>query len=669
MNIEFNKESYELTVWRRGSPVLTGEFLAVDTETEKLVIGAPIKPVLLQVANVSARRVQLVWHRDIGAYWTQFLVANPGALIIMHNAPFDMDVLGMFHDPRLEALVDSGRLVDTSIRYVLHALREGFFVGRYALDHAVNKLLGVKLEKDEEIRLTFKQSMVPDASWTDFIQWFEAGADPALMPPETSLTVPHIRYAALDPIATARLYECLPRERLDTEDVQLRGYFGLQWITKNGFAVDTEERERLEKQFQGLVGKDLDILSYWGFIPREKGNKGVAQEVMETIEQQLDVHLPRTEKSGEISVNNKMLDVLLQAGVPIPAFVRALRGYTHNNKMLSTYLHKDLVGVDDRVHPSFSPLVKTGRTSCREPNIQNVPRDGGLRGIYVAKPGHVLLASDYSQIELCALAQSCLHRFGRSRLAEVINSGQDVHHWFGQLIKQNDKRPESEKSTDKQYRQLAKIPNFGLPGGLGAAKLVEYARFNYKVSITEDTAKELKALWLSTFPEMALHLKPRIDPTAYPDGQQWYMAETVNGRLAIHETYNTACNYPFQGLVADGAKVAAWWLYLRRLPVVNFVHDEFILELREDDPKLQETIREVSAIMVDAMKLFIPDVKVKTESALMRRWSKQATEVRDEEGNLLIWTPALQEKMDRDKKQKQEAVKTPVSGEITAEVE
>jgi DNA polymerase-1 len=221
--------------------------------------------------------------------------------------------------------------------------------------------------------------------------------------------------------------------------------------------------------------------------------------------------------------------------------------------MLSTYLNDKMIGADGRVHPFFSPLVKTGRTSCSKPNIQNVPRDEGLRNIYIPAPDCVLFANDYSQVELCALAQSCYQRFGKSRMRELINDGEDLHKWFGQIIKKNDSRPESEKSTDKEYRQLAKVPNFGLPGGLGVAKLVAFAHNNYGVEITLEEAVKLKALWLEAFPEMVDHLQPQIDHEFSNEEEQWYIGKTINGRISRRSAYNSACNYEFQGLVADGA--------------------------------------------------------------------------------------------------------------------
>lgn len=73
--------------------------------------------------------------------------------------------------------------------------------------------------------------------------------------------------------------------------------------------------------------------------------------------------------------------------------------------------HRQAIG---RIHPSYSVMVRTGRTSCSSPNIQQIPRNDEFRQAFVAPPGHFLLTADYSFIELRTLAATALHRYGRS---------------------------------------------------------------------------------------------------------------------------------------------------------------------------------------------------------------------------------------------------------------
>lgn len=627
---------FDVQLWKPGDSVVIDEHLGVDTETEPIESGVPLKPVCIQTAAWNQRIVQIACYPHIHEYFEELLRLNTGSTFYMHNAPFDCRVLKLTGTKKLVELINNKRLVDTSIRFILHSLRKGRFTGKFSLDTAAWSELRFRMagkkstQQEESVRMSFRQGMKLDAE--------------------------RISYAAVDPAVTVILGCLKMPNQLPTEGIQIRGYFGLDWISENGMLVDSKRLNELKTDFETRLENELDTLSCYGYYPGEEGNQTPLQKAMHVFERQTGVKLPRTAKKGDIQVNAATEEAFLSAGSPIPAFVKSLREAEHCTKMLSTYLNEKIIGADNRVHPNFSPLVKTGRTSCSKPNIQNVPRKEGLREIYVPKSGHLLFANDYSQIELCALAQSCYNRFGYSRMRELINNGEDLHHWFGQIIKKNDKRPESEKSTDKEYRQLAKVPNFGLPGGLGAAKLVAFAHNNYNVEITLEEAYKLKELWLEAFPEMADHLKPKLDQTFSNDDEQWYIAKTINGRVSRKSSYNSACNYPFQGLVADGGKIALWKLYQEQQPMVNFVHDEIIFEFPEDD-EIQQRCRHVDNVMIWAMKKVIPDVAVRTEGALMRRWYKEAEEIRGYQtdkgiqfckdgGDILIWTPRLQELYD-----------------------
>jgi hypothetical protein len=168
------------------------------------------------------------------------------------------------------------------------------------------------------------------------------------------------------------------------------------------------------------------------------------------------------------------------------------------------------------VHPSYTTMVRTGRTSCSDPNLQQVPKDGAFRQSFVASPGHFLLAVDYSFIELRTFAAHALHRYGWSDMAEVVKAGADPHAhtaammlgvpaeefmtWKGNeavvKVQGEDGKEVEVKLKDKfdEVRQMAKPVNFGVPGGLGVASLVSYAHSNYKVDFTLEQAKERRDL-------------------------------------------------------------------------------------------------------------------------------------------------------------------------------
>lgn len=105
--------------------------------------------------------------------------------------------------------------------------------------------------------------------------------------------------------------------------------------------------------------------------------------------------------------------------------------------------------------------------------------------------------------------------------------------------------------------------------------------------------------------------------------------QTRTGRIRSKCTYCQARNTPFQGLASDGAKIALYRLYKAGYRVVNFIHDEFIIEIPLTD-NFEETGKAVEAICIDAMKAVVPDVKVKTEWVFTDRWYKDAKAKGDE---------------------------------------
>ncbi len=86
-----------------------------------------------------------------------------------------------------------------------------------------------------------------------------------------------------------------------------------------------------------------------------------------------------------------------------------------------------------QIYPTYAPLVRTGRSSCSDPNLQQLPRDTRFREMITAAPGYQLLQIDYSALELRTLAAICLQRYGRSQLAELFAAGVDPHQYTAAL--------------------------------------------------------------------------------------------------------------------------------------------------------------------------------------------------------------------------------------------
>lgn len=227
-----------------------------------------------------------------------------------------------------------------------------------------------------------------------------------------------------------------------------------------------------------------------------------------------------------------------------------------------------------------------------------------------------------------------------------------------------------ERAEEKGYRQAAKAANFGFPGMMGAAKFV-IAKKREGEKVCEWTfrdgrcgeektrewkgrdldaplckrcieeAEKLRAFYLRQWPEMPNYFKW---VQAEGDTVEQFVSKRVRGGCSGPAAANTR----FQGLAADGAKAAivkmteemyldsSSPLYGSRLMV--FAHDESILEIPEE--KAHEAAHRQAEIMVNEMRKFVPDVKVKAEPALMRHWSKSVTTKYDANGRLIPWEDA-----------------------------
>lgn len=110
---------------------------------------------------------------------------------------------------------------------------------------------------------------------------------------------------------------------------------------------------------------------------------------------------------------------------------------------------------------------------------------------------------------------------------------------------------------------------------------------------------------------------------------------TLTGRLRAGASYTARHNTIFQGLAADGAKLALWKLFRAGYRVVNFIHDEFLVEVPEDDD-LSFHAEAIQRLMIEGMQEVVPDVRVGVEFSASRFWSKNAVAVYDENG-LIPW--------------------------------
>lgn len=356
------------------------------------------------------------------------------------------------------------------------------------------------------------------------------------------------------------------------------------------------------------------------------------------------------------------------------------------------------------IQASFGVLQDTGRTSCSQGDKKKGKQDGapsalgsqlqnpakdkkvkrkdgsiflrkGPRELFVPRAGHWLCSTDYDSMELCGVGYVCLKKVGFSRLVEVINEGRDAHTELGATLagistaeayarRKGERGPELKKEFDDQYRQSAKIGNFGFWGGMGPAKLALQARKQYGVIMTVEEAKRLREAWFATWPEAHSYLRKWVPAQlSGPDGEETgEFIQLWSGRKRGGCWYSALANTTFQGLCADIKKHAFWRIsqemYTGRSPVPSpggwvsaggisplyrsrlliDVHDEAVTELVI--ATAHEAGYRQAEIQVEVAKEIAAGVRWSCSPAWMERWYKGAETVH-RAGRAIPWRPGM----------------------------
>jgi hypothetical protein len=268
----------------------------------------------------------------------------------------------------------------------------------------------------------------------------------------------------------------------------------------------------------------------------------------------------------------------------------------------------------------------------------------GARECFVPRPGWVLIDADYSMLELHTLAQTCFWLLGHSTLGEALRAGKDPHTivasqilgiTYAECKAAIDDETNPLHKAAKNARNCGKAVNFGRPGGLSARTMRSYAVKSYGVSKTEQEWADIIGTWNQTWIEMPQYFA-LISRFESAPRSGWFNVNypgLPGFRAGAH--YTSACNTMYQRLGAKVAKRAGWYVFkacyvdkgspLYGARPVNFIHDQFLIEAREEHA--HAAALETQRLMNLAGAELLPDVPVKTEPILARRWSKNAKEV------------------------------------------
>jgi DNA polymerase-1 len=347
-----------------------------------------------------------------------------------------------------------------------------------------------------------------------------------------------------------------------------------------GIKVDREALSRLSAEFTaGIAALETEIHEIAG----QPFAIGSTQQLGAILFDKMGYKGGKKGKSGAYSTDVTILEQLKAQGAPIAAKILEWRQLS---KLKSTYtdaLQAQINKDTGRVHTSYSLTgAQTGRLSSTDPNLQNIPirTEVGrqIRHAFVAEPGNVILAADYSQIELRLAA----HMADVPALREAFAAGEDIHaataeQLFGEV--------------NRDTRGRAKTINFAILYGISRWGLAG------RLEISADEAQDMISRYYKRFPGISVYINETIEKArrlGYTETlfgrKTWFPRISASIQHERQGAERAAINAPIQGTSADIIKRAMARmgpaLEAAGLPNVKMllqVHDELVFEVPEAD--------------------------------------------------------------------------------------
>lgn len=438
-------------------------------------------------------------------------------------------------------------------------------------------------------------------------------------------------YQAIDLATTVRLYFDLLGE-MEAEsskllplvrDLIVPGSLAFAQVELRGFPIDIPYLEELRATTETRVGELVEKLQGVAKLNGlEEFNPASPVQVKKLCSTGWRFEPPNFEKETlQMAIK---LDPLTEE---CREFLKVLLEYRQRSKVLKTYVEGLLKRVDNdsRIRPDFLLHgTDTGRLSCRDPNLQNIPTIMGseIKHAFVAPEGWLLFNCDYSQLELRVAAW-----YSRDEnLTRAFVEGKDVHRWVASLMFH---KPLEEITSFERY--LAKYVDFGLLYGRTAQALTEGFEAEYILEMTgkkmtSQEADEIQRAFFAAFPMLEKFIKAQH---AKVRSQQYI--ETPMGRRrrfpyldrsTVSSAERKSVNTPIQSLASDMTLTSILRL-TRELPedayVVSSVHDSIMCVVRED------LVDQVLPIVRQVMETpCIPefDIPLRVDIEIGKRWSE-----------------------------------------------
>ena len=417
-------------------------------------------------------------------------------------------------------------------------------------------------------------------------------------------------YAAEDADVTLRLHNTLMSQltrqpklhRIFTE-LEMPLVKVLSRIECNGVLIDDA---MLLQQSQQLAMSMQETEKRAYELAETEFNMASPKQIQEILYEKMNLPVLKKTPKGAPSTAEDVLQELSEEH-ELPKLILAQRSL---GKLKSTYTDKLPTMINSRtgrVHTSYHQAVTaTGRLSSSDPNLQNIPirtQEGRrIREAFIAEPGKVIVAADYSQIELRIMA----HLSADQTLLNAFNNNLDVHRSTAAEIFQQ----ELGDVSDEQRRH-AKAVNFGLIYGMSAFGLAKQLGVERKQAQTYIDQYFLQYPGVKEYMESTRESAREHGYVETVYGRRLYLPDIKASNHNVRQyAERTAINAPMQGTAADIIKRAMiavdQWIGLdnENVKMVMQVHDELVFEVAESH--LNEVKNEICQIMQGVAELSVP---------------------------------------------------------------
>ena len=546
--------------------------------------------------------------------------------VAMHNAKFDLKVLATnikkagFKNAELTEKILESSIYDTMIyAWLQNPERTG--KNSYSLESLGEQILGLKgiefsdiVEKGQTFADVPLEKAAPygaeDADFTLKLAQAQqkGGFDPSTKLRDRTASPTQPPVVECNNSSVLPVVECRdsgvsrpPLEKLFQLEMKVLPILTKMELT--GIHLDTATLHAYNKELtEGIAAAEQSIYKEVG----HEFNIASPKQLQTVLFEERGLKAGKKTKTGYSTDTSVLEELAFEDPVP-----RMILDYREMAKLKSTYVEALPKLVDDqgRIHTDFVQTgTATGRLSCRDPNLQNIPvrNEAGrrIRSAFTAPEGKVLISADYSQIELVVLA----HLSGDKNMSQSFIDGTDVHKATAALI-----YGVAPDAVTPEMRRTAKTINFGVIYGMSAFRLAR------DLGISRTQASQFIENYFAQYSSVDAFIKDTIkkaEETGYVETlfcrRRPIMNINSRNKLEKAAAERIAVNTPVQGSAADIVKTAmlavsdALKTSASPARLLLQVHDELIFECPDDKATIDTTIALIKDKMENAVKLNVP---------------------------------------------------------------